>query len=518
MATINVKQWGDNRNNAKGDGVTDDTVAIRAAIAHINALPKTEPHAIFFPAGTYLVTDQLSVTGERITFHGEPSNPTVFSEDGRRVIGSSSSVIKLKGKGRRAGFLLRRGWKESKNGQKERMPEIRNISFSDLSFSCGEQDPQYHEAAIYAINVNNLSLKSIVILGVKGPFGVRISSREMMQSRGCRLDHVFVSGEKGTEDKGLQAGIKLDAELKDAAGKTLDPNTVWKASVGQGASEEGKAATSAYPVASNLISHCHVRDAYYGLSFSAVRDTEVRECSFAQNVRGISIQDGSSLNRVIGNRIIDNDSAGIHLAYGASDNRIVGNSIESSRAKGEGFLQAYVGSKRNVFDGNSLCFTGTGEGADAKDTVGPRYFLYAGVHADGNVFSNNVVVGCCDRAYAAVESAWNTGVTGDHASLHYAFNAKSQYANDMTGSRGVSGCHFIGNTFVPVLRAGHGAPANPARRPFCIFFSSEVDGRPLRNIRFIGNRVLWQGRFGPATEADRDVNWKTTLIKKKDKR
>ena len=52
--TVSVKDFG-----AVGDGVTDDTAAIQAAI---NAPTKS----IFFPAGTYRTTAPLSATAKRI--------------------------------------------------------------------------------------------------------------------------------------------------------------------------------------------------------------------------------------------------------------------------------------------------------------------------------------------------------------------------------------------------------------------------------------------------------------------
>ena len=51
---VNVKDFG-----AKGDGVTDDADAVQAALDHGASLGRT----VFFPSGTYLITEALSVTG-----------------------------------------------------------------------------------------------------------------------------------------------------------------------------------------------------------------------------------------------------------------------------------------------------------------------------------------------------------------------------------------------------------------------------------------------------------------------
>src|ERR1700680_3010197 len=51
---INVKDYG-----AKGDGVTDDTLAIQTAISQ-NLTEISNDHIIYFPNGTYLVSNRLT--------------------------------------------------------------------------------------------------------------------------------------------------------------------------------------------------------------------------------------------------------------------------------------------------------------------------------------------------------------------------------------------------------------------------------------------------------------------------
>lgn len=68
---------------AKGDGVTDDSVAIQAAIDSI----KNTGGTIYFPAGSYLVNQPLNVTNIRnsLIFAGQNSAST--------IIGNTSSII-----------------------------------------------------------------------------------------------------------------------------------------------------------------------------------------------------------------------------------------------------------------------------------------------------------------------------------------------------------------------------------------------------------------------------------------
>ena len=61
-STKNVKNFG-----ATGDGVTDDYPAISAAL---NDIPSTGG-VLYFPAGTYLISTQITVSGKNITIAGD---------------------------------------------------------------------------------------------------------------------------------------------------------------------------------------------------------------------------------------------------------------------------------------------------------------------------------------------------------------------------------------------------------------------------------------------------------------
>lgn len=75
---INVKDKG-----AKGDGVTDDTLAIQAAI---NSLP-AEGGTIFFPIGDYVITDTLTI--------GNGTKDTVSTKNCIKLIGESNAATNL---------------------------------------------------------------------------------------------------------------------------------------------------------------------------------------------------------------------------------------------------------------------------------------------------------------------------------------------------------------------------------------------------------------------------------------
>ena len=67
--SISVKDFG-----AVGDGVTDDTAAIQAAIDACEILKKP----VFFPAGTYIITSGLTVQQKEVHVIGEGSESTIL--------------------------------------------------------------------------------------------------------------------------------------------------------------------------------------------------------------------------------------------------------------------------------------------------------------------------------------------------------------------------------------------------------------------------------------------------------
>ena len=77
---VNVKSYG-----AKGDGVTDDTQAILSAMqANTSTASTTRDHIIYFPTGTYLVSNQLIWTDSSgnwvayLSFQGQNKANTII--------------------------------------------------------------------------------------------------------------------------------------------------------------------------------------------------------------------------------------------------------------------------------------------------------------------------------------------------------------------------------------------------------------------------------------------------------
>ncbi|MEM9914001.1 MAG: glycosyl hydrolase family 28-related protein [Planctomycetota bacterium] len=91
--------------NAKGDGVTDDTAAINAALADHNfgtTLERSMAATIYLPAGTYLVSDTLAAKLERSGDH--PLNAI-------RIVGQGKDKTTIKLKDKSPGFTNPGVWK-----------------------------------------------------------------------------------------------------------------------------------------------------------------------------------------------------------------------------------------------------------------------------------------------------------------------------------------------------------------------------------------------------------------------
>ena len=85
-----VKDYG-----AKGDGATDDTAAIMAALKDGRDIDQDyygRPKALYFPAGTYIVSDTIEWRGCCVTLQGQGSNSSILRlKDGASGFGATGS-------------------------------------------------------------------------------------------------------------------------------------------------------------------------------------------------------------------------------------------------------------------------------------------------------------------------------------------------------------------------------------------------------------------------------------------
>ena len=190
----------------------------------------------------------------------------------------------------------------------------------------------------------------------------------------------------------LVFGIALDSQIDYSP--YPDAPAYWKANK----FDKGANYVNAY----SDISNNTVLGGYYGLQLDSARYCNVQGNQTTRNVRGISAQHRCRANTITGNTIVDNTSGGIHLAYEAVYNLVEGNTIYSSRANQQALLNCYVGCVGNKFTGNQVTMLGGSN---------PNWHIYVGVNSSENEFSNNTLRGPAQKAYIAVESAWNNAVT-----------------------------------------------------------------------------------------------------------
>ena len=348
---------------AKGDGVTDDTAALNAAAEAASLQQGT----LVIPKGNFVIRDFLTLR------HGM-----------RAVIGTGGTIT-LANTDAEAGLLMPFGeFPPSRLGRFR----IQNVII----------DANNNAAiAIYGQNVSNVDIIDNTITNLSRGAGILL--RAFAENPFPVEQNVIrgnnVSGFAG--DSSAWNGITVDANIRLAAG-TNDMIEHWKKTF--------LPATVVSTTRNNLLENNTITGGYYGVSISAAANNRIIGNTITQNVRNISMQNSSTGNLVSGNTLRDSSSSSIHLAYGSSDNRIEFNNIRTTRAKGEGLLQAYVQSENNTFDHNTVVAAGN---------ANPTFFAYTGIHANMNTFSNNVFVGSCSKAYFGIESAWNT-INADPAS------------------------------------------------------------------------------------------------------
>lgn len=362
---------------AVGDGVTDDTEAIQRAF-------NTVPHGsvLTFPSGTYVLSREVTV-GARVA----------------RVTGEGRPTIVMKINDTRCGWLIKAGHQQG-------------LVIEGLLFNV-EGTNVNHGAAIYGQDVQGIRIERCEFNQEDAPIqsGAAIVLKGTESGTGCvgnAIRRVKAYVRTGTT-KDTPNAIRIDGHLG------VVQREYWKAN--------HECAKSAKPAKMNIVEFCDIHGGYYGLMLSSAECTLVQHNTFTGNTRGISAQDCSNYCIIRHNKVLENVSAGIHLAYGSSQNLVQYNQISSKVAHGEGFLQAYVGAKNNVFIGNLTHAEGTG----------PKYHLYTAVESDGTVFRDNVLEGACLRAYIGVESDWNSKGALPY---HRAYNAPNDdnYASKGMGS------------------------------------------------------------------------------------
>ena len=198
---------------------------------------------------------------------------------------------------------------------------------------------------------------------------------------------------------------------------------------------------STFNVSNNVIKNNHIDGGYYGINLAGATNTEITGNVITNNMRSISLQVSAHNNKITNNILSDSLSSGVHIAYNSNDNMVSGNTIQTSKAGGQGLLQAYTGSSGNQFLNNNI---------DVVGQARPKWLLYVGPDSSNTVFNGNTVTGAADRAVVGVESVWDA--RKEATTKMYAYGAKdSRTTLTGFGHGELSNVEIKDNIFVPNL-------------------------------------------------------------------
>lgn len=183
----NVKDFG-----AMGDGVTDDTAAIQ------NAIYSSGSESVYFPSGTYIVSDVIQLTaGTRLVGAG----------------GMAASVIKLKNNCSPKPYAILNA-----DGTTKYVIDIANLTIDGnrdnnidhgTSDENGNQSPYWGGVLVALINLNNcidVKVKDCTVMNSWGS-GINIADCNIVEVSGntvfsCRMSGIVVKNRTSTSDVG----------------------------------------------------------------------------------------------------------------------------------------------------------------------------------------------------------------------------------------------------------------------------------------------------------------------------
>ncbi|MFM2415901.1 MAG: hypothetical protein RL385_624 [Pseudomonadota bacterium] len=410
---------------AVGNGSTDDSAALVAATEHA----RVQGGVVTIPPGRFLLSRYLEV------------------RQGVRGVVGAGGIIQLNAARGDVGILV---------DSVRDLGEGRTFLISGLTIDCGDEE----SASTNAIVLNDCS-------------GCEVSDNyvfNLVRGYGVLVRALTKSTEVLTIARNLIAPVPR--ESPNCSGIAIHGSTsaeimakaydVWRLKF---ALPRPRYSASKIVVANNT-----VLGGYYGISLSGASECSLRGNLLRENVRNISIQHRSDSNIVDQNDCFDSTSSAIHLAYGSSENRVAFNRIVTARACGEGLLQAYVGTRNNVFLENSIAVLGEAL---------PKYHVYVAVHANGNRIEGNRLGGACGRAYIAVESAFSSKV---RRTEHRNFGLSADL--DGFARSGTHGVVLTGNS----ISATSNVP--------CVFLAQVSDAwgvHALRGCELVQNRLRATG-------------------------
>ncbi len=154
--------------NAKGDGVTDDTVALQKAINEIAGSGRIA----FFPAGTYLISDTLSVPNKKI----DGTNAYGFTN----LQGQNESKVILRLKDNASGFDAPNAPKPMLTFGRHGSADWFGNSVRNMTFDVGEKNPGATGLQFFSNNFGGIRAVTIVSRGAGvGAVGLDLAYNDM---------------------------------------------------------------------------------------------------------------------------------------------------------------------------------------------------------------------------------------------------------------------------------------------------------------------------------------------------
>ncbi|WJZ03768.1 right-handed parallel beta-helix repeat-containing protein [Corynebacterium freiburgense] len=339
-----------------------------------------------------------------------------------------------------------------------------SLDLADSPFTRGIAAVAVQDITMSKITMTGLSYRGIEMAADGGDLkNIKVENN--------RIENI--KGEK--ETKGQVVTISVNSEREDPDDRFKNsPSPIWDRYASDGTVSPNKYENSGISIIGN-----EIYGGYYGISFSGVSDSVIRDNKVTANTRNISMQNNCNNNIVEHNDLSNSYSSSVHIAYNSNNNQVQNNSIFSEVSHGQGLLQAYQDSDANTFTGNSVTIVGENQ---------PSWILYVGPDSDNNKFLHNTIDGAARRAVVGVESIWDglsaeSNLNGESTNLHsYMSNGVVESPVDKSkvtygGGRGaINNVAVEENVFTP----------RNAQTPL-IYIGAEVTGGRIGNERLIGD-------------------------------
>jgi len=385
---------------AVGDGITNDTAAVQAAVDDAVAAKG----GVTFPAGHIFAVQRVRVynglkylRGGTVRFIEEPGHTPGFNLLGERV--------------------------DREN--------VKDLTIEDITFDHNS----ITNRPVFGMNVSRVRVENCIFTN---RIGKTYSILFLAYNEGAEdmRDNVILGNRfYGPGDEGET--IALHSRTLEVGFEPSGPNSYWVANK--------EIPPSNFKVYNTVVAGNQIHGGYYGIGMTKAEGAFIENNLITNNVRNISLQIDSNRSVVRHNQLGTSLSASIHLAQGSSHNLVEQNTIRTNGSSGEGLLQAYIAASHNRFRANTVTVVAS-PGGDV-----PKWMIYNAIHSDHNVFENNTFSGPADRSYFGVETGWDSTLRGTDPSMP-AYGHRGSYAGTITdnyASRGISGVQIINNTLTP---------------------------------------------------------------------